>query len=233
MAIRAIRNADLYFTVPFAELTALREYHELIEANLSSLIEGRGFPSWDGDPATSGAAVTAQLHQWIVDGMLPTVLRGPLLLSLWAIYESTLVEMAEFLRGPLQVPHGLLDAPSNTPRTVKQPRRKDFITRARFYYEAELGLRLFPTQSVEQSIRSLYLLRNALAHAGGRKWGSKKGDWEALSRWAARKRGIDVTRGVVAVEADFVREQIQLTHGATDHIVKQVRDKLEVLGLAK
>jgi hypothetical protein len=88
-----VRFVDFYFTVPLLELTALEQYHALVERSLPELIAVRGLPTWDGMEETKGRTVVAQLYQQALDTMLPGVLRDPVLLSAWTIYEAALVDV--------------------------------------------------------------------------------------------------------------------------------------------
>ena len=83
MVVRRPRPADYYLTVPLFQFRALRESFELVEQNLPALNKQRGLPAWDGDPATSGETVKAQLYQSMVDSIMPQAYRGALLVALW------------------------------------------------------------------------------------------------------------------------------------------------------
>lgn len=234
MVLRGFREVDLYFTRPSWELAALRHYHELVERNLESLISARGLPPWCGDGPAPGRVAVAQVHQHqlMVDSMLPMVLRGPLLVSLWAAYESTLIEIAEFLRVRVGIPFSLLDRPNKVPAHVK-PSWRGMIDRARHYYDVELHLHLFPDQITEDQIRGFYGLRNILAHAGGRRRSCIPSDWNNTKAWAAQQPGLDMVGDLTIIDADFVRAQISGVETATQHLVQQVRAKIEVLGITK
>lgn len=232
MAVTGFRDVDLYFTYVSWELAALRHYHELIETNLESLISARGLPTWSGHGPAPGRLPLAQIHQMMVDAMLPMVLRGPLLISLWAAYESSLIEMAEFLRVPVGTRFSVLDRPNKVPKHVR-PAWRGMIDRAHYYYKVELGVDLFPDQAREDQIRGFYGLRNILAHAGGRRQSCIPVDWERTKTWAAQQSGLQMTGDLTLIEADFVRAQIDGVEMATQHLVKQVRSTIEVLGILR
>lgn len=232
MVATAFREVDLYFTYPSWELATLRHYHDLIEGNLESLITARGLPAWSGRGPAPGRVALAQIHQMMVDAMLPMVLRGPLLVSLWAAYESTLIEMAEFLHAPAGIPFSLLDRPNKVPKHVR-PAWRGMIDRARHYYVVELRVQLFPDQQAEDRIRGFYGLRNILAHAGGRKRSCIPLDWDKTMAWAAQQPGLDMSGDLTLIDADFVRAQMDEVEAATQHLVRQVRAKIEVLRIAK
>lgn len=228
--IKPIREIDVYFTTASWQLAALRHYHELIERELPSIIRARGLPGWDGEGPAPGKVVVAQFHQTLIDGMLPGVLRGPLLLSLWAVYESTLIEIAEFLRVPANLSFGLTDV--KIPKHI-QPQPNGILNRALHVYEKELGLTLFIDEQMQTHIRGFYGLRNILAHAGGIMRSSKPADWNKVVTWASQHPGLDFSHGRILIEADFVRVQMELIASATQHIIQQVRQKLPELGIAR
>ena len=229
MVVKSFRNIDLYFTNGLGELATLQHYHELVERELPAIIAARGLPAWNGKGPTPGRIAIAQIYQMIVDDMLPMVLRGPLLISLWSIYESSLIEMAEFLRVPANLSFGLVDR--KLPKHIKPP-PVGIISRGLYIYETELGLNLFVNQQEEQQIRGLYGLRNILAHAGGRRRSSVSTDWNRVKAWASQESGVQMSRDRIWVEAEFVRVQIERVQSATSHIVQQVRQKIQELGIA-
>lgn len=230
MVIKPIRDIDLYFTNASWELATLGHYHELMERELPSLLSARGHAAWNGDGPAPGHIAIGHFHQSLVDSMLPSVLRGPLLLSLWAVYESTLIEMVEFLRTPAGLSFGL--AERKVPKNVKLP-SLGIIDRARHLYEVELRLSLFADQQMEAQVRGFYALRNVLAHAGGRRRSSKGADWRSVKEWASHQSGLDLRGDSAWIEAEFVGVQISQIGSATRHIVQQVRHKLHELGVAK
>ena len=100
-----------------------------------------------------------EYYHW-VDFLLPRFFRGPFLVSLYALYESVVTEIADLIH-------------------TKQPRLKrfssfrsreklSFLKRARKYYDEILGLELCPDETTWYRLTVLSELRNAVAHANGR-----------------------------------------------------------------
>lgn len=230
MVIKPIRDIDFFFAGASWELAALQHYHELIESNLPQLSNARRLPGWEEGGQITQNIGMEQFRQTMLSGMLPSMLRAPLMLSLWAIYESTLIEMAEFLRVRAGLPFGL--AKSDIPKHIKL-QSSGILGRALHIYEVELGLSLFGDPQMEEGIRNFYRLRNLLAHAGGHRVSAKPADWENVNDWASQQSGLDLSGNVVRVEAEFVRLQIIRVGNATRHIVQQVRERLPILGIAR
>lgn len=228
------RYADYYFAVTNLEIVALREYHALIESRLPAFIEEFEVAH---DEVTSADDVRGMLARWQVEAMMPSVLRNPLLISLWAIYESALVEIGVTLQNHRGLGYSLLTNTHELPQGLdasfikKWDKKKDLFSRAKLYFEGELGFSLYPSPAAERDMRALNSLRNTLAHANGRKGAQSSTKWDELSRLFKAKAGIDMSNGGVTVEAGFVQQQIDVVQNVVSHLITQARDELHRLGV--
>jgi hypothetical protein len=221
MPVSSVRPADFYFTLPGWELAALREYHGLIEANLPDLISARGLPEIDGE---DGRTMVANLHQQMVDSMLPSTFRTPILLSAWAVFESALVEIADYF-------YAVQLASCSLTTTSKRVRggRTGILDRARIFYRTDLGFEVFDGEAAETEIRTFYRLRNILIHAGGRK-GARSREWDSLEKEVGGRSGIDLSAGVVVVSREYVEGRLEIVHQALAYLVRNARDVLHQRG---
>lgn len=149
-----------------AELSGLSDALELMEGQIKFLSEQRK------TQASADLRVLAeQGHEWehedvqltlqerdhAVEHFYPRVFRGPFLVTLWAIYESGLKEVARFIKLQKDIE---LD--------VDEIRGPDVQRRVKRYFEAVLGMSLPSDQARARELSRLYMLRNAFAHANGR-----------------------------------------------------------------
>lgn len=218
--VRRPRPADYYLGIPLSQFCALREIFELIEERLPDLVKQRGLPAWDGDPATSGQTVKAQLYQGMVDSMMPQAYRGAILVALWGLFESTLIVAGDSIR---RLDPGMAPLPTGN-RWLRQMKR---------YFRNEVGFPLYPpgSPSVERELNALQKIRHVFSHANGMKQATKKRDWESLEEYARDNPGVGLGRNYLEVSADFVRSRFAIVAKAITHVTERGRDKLDELGV--
>jgi hypothetical protein len=148
------------------ELSGLREALQIMESQIQFLAEQRklqaeaelnalaeqGVPWEDGD-----VHLTIQERDYAIEHLYPRLFRGPFLMTLWAIYESGVKEVARFVKRNMNVE---LD--------IDEIRDSDVRCKAKRYFEAVLGVRFASDQSRAGDLGKLYKLRNTFAHANGR-----------------------------------------------------------------
>ena len=100
-----------------------------------------------------------EYSRW-VDFLLPRFFHGSFLVSLCALYESVVTNIAELIRA--KQPH--LKCFS----AFKTRKGRSFLERARAYYDEILGIELCPDKTTWYRLGILYKLRNAVAHKNGR-----------------------------------------------------------------
>ncbi|MFA4916795.1 MAG: hypothetical protein WC560_09010 [Syntrophales bacterium] len=143
------------------ELDALEDYLQVIETHIESLTKAertrlearvRQEHISSGDPEWYAAASECE-HQ--IEVFLPRFFRGPFLVTLYAVYESAVTEIAQLIKGKQSQEISLDDF------------RGDFLKRAKKYYEHVLKFQLYTENRAWQSIQMLSTLRHAIAHENG------------------------------------------------------------------
>jgi len=102
-------------------------------------------------------------YDQLIDHLIPRFFRGPFLISLYALYESIVSEIATAIR--------TMNPRLKSFSSFKKKKRKkgqSYIEIARDYYAEELGTVLCPDISMWEQLIILSKLRNAVAHANGR-----------------------------------------------------------------
>jgi hypothetical protein len=159
-------NVDFRLLETRIELTGLREALQIMESQIQFLGEQRksqaeaalkaladqGVPWEDGD-----VHLTIQERDYAVEHLYPRLFRGPFLMTLWAIYESGVKEVARFVKRIKKVE---LD--------IDEIRDSDVRGQAKRYFEAVLDVRFASDPARAGDLGKLYKLRNAFAHANGR-----------------------------------------------------------------
>lgn len=146
-------------------------------------------------------------YEWRIDD-LSLFFRGPFLVSLYAVYESVVIEIADLIRDEQSQQIKIYDLKGN------------FLDRAKKYYKHILQFKLYSNERAWQQIKMLSDLRNALAHANGRVDRLKSNPKRNIERWDQQQNiGISITTfDHVKCEADIV-----------DDLFGAVRDSLEDL----
>src|SRR5215211_7083243 len=93
---------DFRFVEIEHELWALAEYNRMLEAQLPALenqeqqrLQQR---IRDQQLDESDASIEYQQHYDLIEHVLPRFFRGPVLVTLWAIYESAVNEIADYIK---------------------------------------------------------------------------------------------------------------------------------------
>ena len=127
---------------------------------------------------------TSDYYHWI-DLLLPRFFRGPFLVSLYALYESIVFEIATAIQ--------MLNPHLKRFSSFRKKKRLNFIECARAYYVEVLGIELCPDASILKRLIILSKLRNAVAHANGR--------IESLSPPNFRKEIVQIVHDLPDVDA--------------------------------
>ena len=201
------------------ELYALEEYLELIE----QYIERAG----NSERLNLAAAITKgnltpddpewhkihQNYEGRIEFLLPRILRSPFLVSLYAVYESAVTEIARLI----QERKGLAISLDNS-------KGDNFLDRAKKYYKHDLGFELCKDNSAWQQINMLSELRNALAHANGRLKMLKEQSRKRILDWEKRGIGVHQDSGYIVVDAAFARKTFRLVRGSLDDLVARFKE---------
>ena len=143
------------------ELSTLEKHLELIEAQIErgqeeawSRREAKMMELESDDEAEWSLIV--QEYDYEVDFVLPRVLRNPFLVSLFAVYESTVTEIAKAMQQKKSAGISIDDL------------KGDFLKHSKNYYGHVLQFQLSLSNDNWQRLMLLSDLRNAIAHTNGR-----------------------------------------------------------------
>ena len=129
-----------------------------------------------------------------IEFLLPRFFRGPFLVSLYAVYEAAVTEIAHLIQKRKGQAIALGDIRGN-----------DFLDQAKKYYRHILQFELCDNNAAWQQIIMLSEIRNAIAHTNGRLEMLKKTSRDRILNWEKGKIGIESHRGYILVDRDFVR----------------------------
>ena len=177
------------------ELHTLERHLELIEGQIKQIRKEskdkfRGLPL--GDEAERD--LLRQDYAYQVELVVPRVLRNPFLVSLFAVYETTVTEIANLMQK------------KQGKRISVGDLRGDFLERAKKYYSEVLQFNLSMNNECWQGIGQLSHLGNGIAHANGR--------FEMMNKRTRKKirtiQGISEKVSFVVVDAALLRKTFNL-----------------------
>ncbi len=134
-------------------------------------------------------------HRCYVEVTVPRVLRNPFLISLFAVYESSVTTIAE-----------LIQEDKGQKLSLDDIRRNDFLERAKRYYRHILQFELSTDNERWKRLKELSDLRHAIAHANGRFEAISEG----LRRRIVQQGFLSEDTGFVIVPGPWLRETVKL-----------------------
>ena len=148
-------------------------------------------------------------HEWRIDD-LSLFFRGPFLVSLYAVYESVVIEIADLIR----------DKQSQQINDLKG----NFLDRAKKYYK-HMQFKLYSNDRAWQRIKMLSDLRNAFAHANGRVDRLKSNLKKKIECWDQQQNiGISITPfDHVKCEADIVADIFGAVRDSLEDLIKRYK----------
>jgi hypothetical protein len=149
---------------------------------------------------------------YIVEFLLPRLFRGPFLISLYAVYESAVIEIAK-----------LLQAQKGINFLIKDQKGKNFLDKAKKYYEQTLDFLLYFDEVAWKRIIILSKVRNTIAHANGRIEMLKPKAQENIKTWEIQNIGISSMSGFLVIEERFLRETLRLVSASLNNLVERYK----------
>jgi len=155
-------NVDFRLLDVSLELHALEDHYELIKKQISHLSHAEKASL---DEYRKKENLTPEDPEWDfarqecdhkVEFLLPRFFWGPFIVSLYAVLETSVIEIARLIQQSQKQGIAINDL------------RGDFIERAKKYYKNVLKFELCSDGNARQRIKILAEVRHAIAHANGR-----------------------------------------------------------------
>ena len=136
-------------------------------------------------------------------------LRGGFIMSLWASYESGVLEVADFLKDKKGLRLRFSDV-----------RGRDWFDRARKYFDSVLAFPLHPDLDDWNSLRVLYSVRIAYAHANGRLGPLRKSVRRRIER--AIDAGAGITHELDDLHVDVDGPYLRSSYDFVEHLLRDL-----------
>lgn len=220
MAEELAPNLDLVLDFRFmeieAELSVIIEHAEAIERQLPVIIEAERKRL---EEELTGADYDERygMMQWIdefADEVLPRLYRSPILVELWAVFESTIIEIGKYLKQ--QAGHSL---------SVDDLRGSNDFERAQKYYAHVLHFPLIEIADMKEQLEMLLLVRNAIAHSNARLEVIKPARLEKIYHWEKVRGGITTSANYLNFSAEFVEDMAKAVKTSVEDLIRRVKAK--------
>jgi hypothetical protein len=211
-------NVDFRLLDVSLELQALEEYLETMEKQINHIAASERLIL---DAAIRRQNITPDDPEWQfehqnydhrVEFLLPRFFRGPFLVSLYAVYEASAIEIAR-----------LLQKAQGKAISIDDLRGDDFLDRAKKYYKHLLGFELCTDNSAWQQIKMLSEVRNAIAHTNGRIEMLRRRSREKIQDWEKKRIGIDSNFGYIVVDRAFVKRTFSKVQLSLENLVQRYK----------
>lgn len=132
-----------------------------------------------------------------VEFLLPRFFWGSFIVSLYAVYETGVTEIAKLIQKTKKQEIGINDL------------RNDFLERAKKYYKSILEFELCKDETTWQRIKMLAILRHSIAHANGRIDMLNDGTKKKINEWERQNIGIDSYYNYLIIDSSFAKETLE------------------------
>lgn len=198
------------------EVWSLGKYREVLEEQLT-LAKGQALQrahdtERQADLGEADRELAIAQAYVLGEEVLPRFYRGPFLITLWAVFESGITEVADYLAEMKGISIKLRD--------IKGSNQRDQWTK--FYtHVAEYPLQL--KEVTWQRFEELRQVRNVLAHSNGRLDRLADDRRKKIEQWCAEGRGLRSYHDLLHISAEYVREAEMLVADTLVSLIRTVR----------
>jgi len=211
-------NFDFRLLDVSLELHALEDHYDLIEkqilhlsnAEKSALEEYRR--KGNLTPEDDEWDIARQECDHKVEFLLPRFFWGPFIVSLYAVLETSVIEIAR-----------LIQETQGQEITINDL-RGDFLERAKKYYKHVLKFELPGDKIVWHNLDNLTQIRHAIAHANGRLDMLKNNAKKKIEALEKKNIGISSNYNYLLVDASFAKESLSAVRILLQGLVERYKE---------
>jgi hypothetical protein len=200
------------------ELLALEDHYELIEKQLEHLTLTEQVklseyrqkehlspqdPEWD---------FSRQECDHKVEFLLPRFFWGSFIISLYAVYETSVIEIANLLQKNQKQEIGINDL------------KGDFLERAKKYYKSILKFELCSDAETWERIRMLSVVRHAIAHANGRVDMINDNTNRKIKTWKKKDVGLNIDFNYLIIDSKFANDTYKIINLSLIDMVNRYKE---------
>jgi len=211
-------NVDFRLLDVSLELHALEDHYELIEKQISHLSHAEKATL---DEYRKKENLTPENPEWDfarqecdhkVEFLLPRFFWGPFIVSLYAVLETSVIEIARLIQESQKQGITINDL------------RGDFLERAKKYYKNVLKFELCSDDNAWQRIKILAEVRHAIAHANGRLDMLKENTKRKIKALEKQNLGISSYYNYLLVDSYFAKETFSKVRFLLESLVERYKE---------
>lgn len=150
----------------------------------------------------------------VVERIIPRFFRGPSIVTLWALYESSLSDLASYAQKREGAKLGLKDI-----------RAHNFREQTEKYFSSVLGWELYPSPNLRQRIMTIQELRQLFAHDNGRLASLSKDKMAKLKHLIDNTSGVEIDGDFLNLSPDFLRDSLQAVDSVVTTMIQFMADR--------
>ena len=205
---------DLRFVEIFHELYALEDFINTIELQLPKLIEKEKEKAHQNRPKNDPFESQQRENELyeLIEDVLPRYFRNPIVVTLWAIFESAIIEIAKEIKDQINTAIKLDDIKGN------------FLKRTNKYFNHIIKFPIDVEGNSWEQLCNFYILRNAIAHGNGRLDNIKNpNDRKAILKWEEETSDIHTLGGNIVCSPEFIKQ----TYSVVFKFLQEITDELK------
>jgi hypothetical protein len=200
------------------ELSALNYHLDLLEKQIRNIqaferlsLEKR-IKKLGYTPADPEWQIVQSEFDYTIEFWVPRVFRAPFIVSLYAVYESGVTEIANLIQKKKKIESSITDK-----------NRHFNLDRAKDYYNDIVEFMLYSDDVAWERIKMLSVIRHAFAHANGRVEILSDKIKAKIAGYEKRKVGIFLESGFIVIEEGFLRETFKLVSASLNDLVERYK----------
>jgi hypothetical protein len=211
-------NVDFRLLDVSLELHALEDHYELIEKQISHLIHAEKVSL---DEYWKKEKLTPEDPEWDfarqecdrkIEFLLPRFFWGPFIVSLYAVLETSVLEIARLIQQNQKQGIGINDL------------RGDFLERAKKYYKNVIKFELCGDTNTWQRIKILAEVRHAIAHANGRLDMLNENTKKRIKALEKQNLGISSYYNYILLDSYFAKETFSKVRSLLKSLVDRYKE---------
>jgi len=209
---------DYRFVEIESELYAVEEHRRALEAQLPAIVESEGSrirEELQHEYGPDEGELRYQEEAWVdefLDRELPRLMRYPILVSLWAVYESATLNIAKELQKKRGQSLGLNDI------------RGGVLEKTKKYFDHVLTFPLTSDNNELKWVHMLAVIRNAIAHGNGRREAVKPDTWRSIESW--NQSGIDTDLQYLAFSREFIARMVEVITKSLSSLIERTKNEI-------
>jgi len=213
-------HIDFRFVDLKHELWSLGKYREVFEEQLTFLKDQERvrlrarFASAESEMDDAERQFASDQVDVLVEEVLPRFFRGPYLIALWGLFESGIIELADYLAQRKQLSLKLRDI-----------RGRDPIEQWNKYFTHVASYPLGIAEPTWQRLDELRQVRHVLTHANGRLDLAEESARRRLETWCGENRGLHAHFSLLIMSAEYTQTAQVLVTDTLSGLIDRVRSE--------